>query len=56
MKIYNNFDQCQAAAQDALKTAPEGAFIDTGSYKGGMYDCLFILHPLTGETIFEGAY
>jgi hypothetical protein len=56
MKIYRTYKECLAAAQLVLTSAPQGSFIDEGSYKGGRYDCMFILHPLTGKALFEGAY
>lgn len=33
-----------------------GARIDQGSYKGGLYDCYYIIHPLTGNELFAIAY
>lgn len=56
MKIYSSKEECMKAAEVALAFSPAGAFIDSGIYKGGKFECLFILHPMTGKTIFEGAF
>jgi hypothetical protein len=56
MKIYKSESECRVAAEKAMMNAPKGSFIDNGSYKGGLYDCIFILHPENGSTIFEGAF
>ena len=56
MKILKNESEALKAAEMALQNCPNGAFIDVGSYKGGMYDCFFILDPFTGEELFSVAY
>lgn len=57
MKIAKNENEAIDLALNALeKSALKEARIDEGSYKGGLYDCYFILHPQTGEEIFSIAF
>jgi hypothetical protein len=57
MKIYKNEEECRSEAEafcEANKIDKDR--IEEGSYKGGLYDCLFILSETNGKPIFEGAY
>lgn len=57
MKIAISKLEASKEAENALAIIRlEGAFIDEGSYKGGLYDCYYILCPLTGEELFSIAY
>ena len=60
MKIAKNESEAYKLANEFIeklvKSGISDAFIDTGCYKGGIYDCLFILHPKTGVALFEIAY
>ena len=57
MKIYKSKE---VAMQEALAFCEANKIstdrIDEGSYKGGRYDCLFILSETSGKPIFEAAY
>ncbi len=59
MKIYENKALCYKAAENVCKlyNLPITE-IQEGSYKGGLYESLFIVAQENGilKTLFEGAY
>ena len=56
MVIYKTKEKAEnAAIESCIKNKIEIDSIEEGTYKGGRYECLFILNK-NGDTIFEGAY
>lgn len=57
MKIANSETEAIKLVLNAFEEIGiKGATIDEGSYKGGLYDCYYILHPSTGIELFAIAY